>query len=48
MKAGRQREVDEDDDIIEHQFHEEDYDIRDNDEIEEEKDNSNEIVKINV
>ena len=41
LKASRHTEVDEDDDIDEHQFNEEDYDIRDNDEIEEEKDNSN-------
>jgi hypothetical protein len=41
LKASRHTEVDEDDDIDEHQFNEEDYDIRDNDEIEEENDNSN-------
>ncbi|KAL9337457.1 hypothetical protein Peur_069226 [Populus x canadensis] len=41
LKASRHTEVDEDDDIDEHQFNEEDYDIRDNDEIKEEKDNSN-------
>jgi hypothetical protein len=41
LKASRHTEVDEDDDIDEHQFNEEDYDICDNDEIEEEKDNSN-------
>ena len=41
LKTSGHTVVDEDDNIDEHQFNEEDYDICDNDEIEEEKDNSN-------
>ena len=41
MRTNKHVEVDEDDDIYEHQFNKENYDRHHNDKIDEEEDNSN-------